>query len=122
VQGFPLVFQEDESGDFYGELQPSTFLYYDAAGSASLTTVPDGNPSWWVTTTRGAFALSSNSDQLLAYRHDGHDWRPARGLPSAIRTEAESRGYRLARLGHDRALVVWTGANSRGPLYAAFLE
>jgi hypothetical protein len=95
-------------------------LYCDAAGNASLTSPPDDGPFSWVTTTRGAFALSSSSGELRAYRHDGNDWRPARGLP-AIHADAASH-YRLARLGHDRALVVWTGPGGGGPLYSAFLE
>jgi hypothetical protein len=123
VQATPGLdwFQEDESGGIYGYLS-SKFLYCDAAGSASLSSLPDDTPLfWWVTTSRGAFALGHSSGQLLAYRHDGDDWRPARGLP-AIHTDAESRYYVLARVGHDRALVVWSAPDGRGPLYSAFLE
>jgi hypothetical protein len=66
--------------------------------------------------------LGSSSGQLVAHRHDGTEWRPARGLPPDIPAEGESPHYGLARLGQDRALIVWTGSNGRGPLYAAFLE
>jgi hypothetical protein len=122
VQPLYWSFQEDASGDLYGYVGPSEFFHCNAAGNVSLTSLGDEGGFQWVTTARGAFALSSKSGQLLAYRHDGHDWRPARGLPPAIRAEAESRYYGLARLGQDRALVVWTGPDHRGPLYAAFLE
>jgi hypothetical protein len=118
------LYQEDESGGIYGHLDVSSeFLYCDAAGDASLTATPTDGPFSWITTARGVFALSSGSGQLLAYRHDGNDWRPARGLP-AIHADAKSPYYYvLARVEHDdRALVVWTAPHGRGPLYSAFLE